>query len=178
MAYTSSQIVQAVPTGINSAFVLISTTTIGTTVASVTVSSAFSSTYDNYKIIISGGAASTAGSFGLKFGSTATGYYAGITQVTYSSAAGASFSDSNAASFSSIGYGNTNGLVASFDVVSPNLAKNTFVSSQHARNNTAAQSVVYTGFLNDTTQYTAFTITPASGTLTGGEIRVYGYLNS
>ena len=178
MAYTSSQIVQAVPTGINSAFVLISTTTIGTTVASVTVSSAFSSTYDNYKIIISGGAASTAGQFGLKFGATATGYYAGITQVTYSSATGASFSDNNAASFAGIGYGNTNGLIATIEVTSPNLAKNTFVASQHARNGTGAQSQVYIGFLNDTTQYTAFTITPASGTLTGGEIRVYGYLNS
>jgi hypothetical protein len=161
-----------------SGLTLISTTTIGTTVSSVTVSSAFSSTYDNYKIIVSGGAGSTAVYFGLQFGSTTTGYYAGITQVTYSSSATASFSDSNASSFGGVGYGNTNGLVASIDVNSPNLAKNTFVSSQHARNATAAQSVVYNGFLNDTTQYTAFTITPGSGTLTGGTIKVYGYANS
>ena len=183
--YTAGEVLTAASLNANFSFaagnaglVLIKTQTIGTTVSSVEVTGAFSSTYDTYKIIISGGAGSTASTFGLKFGSTATGYYAGITQVTYSSSAGASFSDSNAASFSSIGYGNTNGLVASFDVVSPNLAKNTFVSSQHARNNTAAQSVVYTGFLNDTTQYTAFTITPGSGTLTGGTIKVYGYANS
>jgi hypothetical protein len=36
----------------------------------------------------------------------------------------------------------------------------------------------YKGFLNDTTSYTAFTLTANSGTLTGGEIRVYGYQNS
>jgi len=116
-----------------SGLVLVKTQTIGTAVGFETVTGAFSSTYDNYKIIISGGAASTAGQFGLKFGSTATGYYAGITQVTYSSATGASFSDNNAASFAGIGYGNTNGLVASIEVTSPNLAKNTFVASQHDR---------------------------------------------
>ena len=32
--------------------------------------------------------------------------------------------------------------------------------------------------LADTTQYTAFTIAPNTGTLTGGTIRVYGYSNS
>jgi hypothetical protein len=34
------------------------------------------------------------------------------------------------------------------------------------------------GFLNNSTSYTAFTFTPASGTLTGGTIKVYGYQNS
>jgi hypothetical protein len=37
---------------------LISTTTIGTTVSSITVSGAFSATYDNYKIVVSGGTGS------------------------------------------------------------------------------------------------------------------------
>ena len=31
------------------------------------------------------------------------------------------------------------------------------------------------GILKDTTSHTGFTFTPASGTLTGGTIRVYGY---
>jgi hypothetical protein len=31
------------------------------------------------------------------------------------------------------------------------------------------------GILNNSTSYTAFTITPASGTYTGGTIYVYGY---
>jgi hypothetical protein len=32
--------------------------------------------------------------------------------------------------------------------------------------------------LNNSTQYTAFTVSAGSGTLTGGTIRVYGYANS
>jgi hypothetical protein len=43
----------------SSGMTLISTTTIGTAVSSVNVTSAFSTTYDNYKIMISGGVAST-----------------------------------------------------------------------------------------------------------------------
>ena len=72
--YTSAQVVQAVPTGINSALVLISSTTIGTTVSSVTVSSAFSSTYDAYKIVLTGGVGSASDSaIALKLGSTKIG---------------------------------------------------------------------------------------------------------
>jgi hypothetical protein len=40
------------------ALTLIKTQTIGTAVSSVTVTGAFSTTYDNYKIIVSGGVAS------------------------------------------------------------------------------------------------------------------------
>jgi hypothetical protein len=66
------------PVGVAPGLVLISTTTIGTTVASVTVSGAFSATYDNYKIIVSGGVGSTNITLRLKLGSTTTGYYAGV----------------------------------------------------------------------------------------------------
>jgi hypothetical protein len=59
----------------SSGMTLISTTTIGTTVSSVNVTSAFSTTYDNYKIIVSGGVSSSTPTFSLKLGSTATGYY-------------------------------------------------------------------------------------------------------
>ena len=175
--YTSGQVVQAVPTGINSALVLISTTTIGTTVSSVTVSSAFSSTYDNYKIIISGGTASTFESLLLILGSTTTGYYAGITGSVYSSGAVDTGSRNNAASWI-IGNYNTNGIGANFELTAPNLAKNTFIGGFRVGNSTTSQGGIFAGFLNDTTQYTAFTMSAASGTLTGGTIKVYGYANS
>jgi hypothetical protein len=51
MAYTSSQVVQAVPTGINSALVYISSTT--TTATTQQINNCFSATYDAYKVIIS-----------------------------------------------------------------------------------------------------------------------------
>jgi len=50
--YTSGQVVQAVPTGINSAFVYLGGTT-GSASASINVDSVFSATYTNYLVQIS-----------------------------------------------------------------------------------------------------------------------------
>ena len=72
--YTAGEVLTAASLNANFSFVassgglvLVKTQTIGTTVSSVEVTGAFSSTYDNYKIIVSGGAGSTAAQFGLKF---------------------------------------------------------------------------------------------------------------
>ena len=59
-----------------SGLVLISTTTIGTSVSTVTVSNAFSATYDNYKIILSGGVASGSAAITIILGATTSRYYA------------------------------------------------------------------------------------------------------
>lgn len=160
------------------ALVLISATTIGSAVSSVTVSSAFSSTYDNYLITISGGVASTSVDLSLQLGATTTGYYAGYSKVTYSTGAASASSNNNAASFTAVGVGTTGSLFARVNVLGPNLAKNTNMNGGYGVTLTGSSSSVFAGFLNDTTQYTAFTITPSSGTLTGGTIRVYGYANS
>jgi hypothetical protein len=66
------------------------------------------------------------------------------------------------------------------DLLSPNLAKNTVCLSNaiRAATSTNGLAVFYQGYLNNTTQYTAFTLTAVAGTLTGGTIRVYGYQNS
>jgi len=164
--------------GVAPGLVLISTTTIGTTVSSVTVTGAFSSAYDNYKIKVSGGTSSTNNTLRLVLGATTTGYYAGYHRITYSGPTLVTSSDINSVAFTSIGYANLNGLNANIDLQSPNLAKNTFCSSQGAQNATTGQSVVFNGFLNNTTQYTAFTLSISSGTLTGGTIKLYGYANS
>jgi hypothetical protein len=58
--------------------------TIGSAVSSVTVNGAFSSTYDNYRIIISGGVGSTANNIGFTLGATTTGYYEARINCTYS----------------------------------------------------------------------------------------------
>jgi len=158
--------------------VLVSATTIGSGVSSVAVSSAFSSTYDNYLITLSGGVASGNVDLSLQLGATTTGYYAGYNKVTYSTGSASASSNNNAANFSAIGVGTTNSLHAFVNVLSPNLAKNTNINGGFGVNLAGAASSVFAGFLNDSTQYTAFTIAPSSGTLTGGTIRVYGYANS
>jgi hypothetical protein len=164
--------------GSSGALTLITAQTIGTAVSSVTVTGVFNSTYDNYKILISGGTASANANISLQFGSTTTGYYASYSRVTYSTAAANLITDNNAANFARFGASNTNGLAATCDVLSPNLAKNTFIAGTYVDPLTTSSAGPYGGFLNDTTAYTAFTIAASSGTFTGGTIRVYGYQNS
>jgi hypothetical protein len=158
--------------------VLIKTQTIGSAVSSVTVSNAFSSTYDNYKITVSGGVASTDEVIGLKLGATTTGYYAGFSGAVYSSGVASVGSNNNTASFTQIGYGSTDSLFVDCTLTNPFATKKTFVSGGFAFPQTTNVSRSYHGFVNNTTSYTEFTLTPGSGTFTGGTICVYGYANS
>jgi hypothetical protein len=157
---------------------LIKTQTIGTAVSSVNVTSAFSTTYDNYKITVSGGVGSAVGNLGLKLGATVTGYYAGLTAVSYSAASADLASNNNATSWTFAGRTTTDSIYANLELNAPFLSKNTFVSAPAQNAATGGSAGAMAGFLNNTTSYTDFTLTPASGTLTGGTIRVYGYKNS
>ena len=158
-----------------SGLVLISSTTIGTTVSSVTVSNAFSATYDNYRIVVSGGSSSAVCTLRLTLGATATGYHAGIWDVSYAGLTGATGQNNTA--FWLFGTA-SNTLVATGDILQPFLSDQTSFSSMTSTPSTGEFMRIAAGFLNDTTSYTAFTITPSTGTLTGGTIRVYGYANS
>jgi hypothetical protein len=158
--------------------VLVKAETIGSGVSSVAVTSAFSSTYDNYLIQIAGGVASTAVNLGLQLGATTTGYYAAYPRLVYSTAATANVADNNATIFSRVGSGNTNTLNLNCTVVNPNLAKHTFFYGHYVDADTTSVAGAGAGYVNNSTQYTDFTIVPNTGTLTGGTIRVYGYANS
>jgi hypothetical protein len=168
------------PVGASAGMTLVSATTIGSAVGSVTVSSAFSATYDAYKIIVTGGALSTNERLTLTLGSTSTGYYASYFRTT-------SFSDAsydgqilnNGSGWVESGYGTSSGLGMNIELQSPFLAKTTILGGVYQRGNTTVVgNGTISGMLNDTTSYTAFTITPVAGTMTGGTVRVYGYLNS
>jgi hypothetical protein len=158
------------------AMTLISATTIGSAVSTVTVTSAFSSTYDNYYITIAGGVSSALCVLSLKLGAVVTGYYGGLIQVNYASSAVTGIGDNNAAQFSYVGWASANSMCAQIFVNSPNLAKQTNVwAGPYIAGSTTG---TYQGLTNLTTQHTDFTITPSTGTLTGGTIRVYGFANS
>jgi hypothetical protein len=181
--YTAGQVLTAASLNNNFAsggLQLIKTQVIGSAVSSVEVTGAFSSTYDSYKIIISGGVGSTNQLIGMKLGATATGYYASVFRTaSYASATYDGQIASNATSWAEIGYGSTNSLFLNAELQNPNLAKPTFISAAFTRSDTTAIGAgTFTGFLAGTTQYTAFTLTPSTGTMTGGTIRVYGYVNS
>jgi hypothetical protein len=164
--------------GVSPGIVLVKSQTIGTTVSSVEVTGAFSSTYDNYKIVINGGVGSTDIDLSFQLGATTTGYYSTTLYGSFNGVQFANEDSSNAASLLYVGSADTGMITANFDVISPNLAKKTVLNGAWTRTTTTGSSGTTNGFLNNTTQYTAFTIIPSTGTLTGGTIRVYGYANS
>jgi len=152
---------------------LVKTQTIGNAVSSVGVTAAFSADYDNYKIIISGGASSAQAFLTLQLGASTTGYYYANSAVTY---AGAAFvgGASNTTSFQAGSAFVANGLQTNIELQNPFLAKYTFAQSSGMNTTFATTSVGYHGVA---TSYTAFTIGVTSGTITGGTIKIYGYRN-
>lgn len=154
---------------------LIKTQTIGTAVASVPVTSVFSSSYDNYLITVNGGVGSVAQNIGLQLGSTVTGYYGGQMTVT-TAGAFAGTGMNNAANFTLAGISTTTNNYLNATLFDPFNTKTTRLHSVRGDDRTAGSYGTTTGFLNDTTSYTGFTLIVA-GTMTGGTIRVYGYRN-
>jgi hypothetical protein len=160
----------------------ISATTIGSAVSSVTVTGLFSGTYDAYKIVISGGTGSAntsirtqlrnggtteTGSF-YKFASTGSQYADGVYAKDWS----AGFTTN----FTYTGYVNNTDayLTYNVDLINPFLGKPTLISGQYAH---LLSNRSMAGYLDTTTSYDGLVISPETGTLTGGTIRVYGYQN-
>lgn len=153
---------------------LVKTQTIGTAVSSVTVTGAFSANYDSYKITISGGASSAANpSLRMTLGATASGYAMQLIYGTFGNTPLAAGSSAQS-SWLYAGSGTTTTLSLSVDLHNPFLTEFTWISGNTFD---TGQGGAIGGYLNDTTSYTAFTITPSTGTITGGTIRVYGYKN-
>jgi hypothetical protein len=162
-----------------SGLTLVKTQTIGSGVSSVTVSDAFSTTYDNYKIIVSGGVGSASATLGLQLGSTTSAYYWwGISGNSGSTTVSGDVG-SNVASFNSVGAAGVNSLSAEIELSCPFLSKRTTSFSQGIRTTTAGTVKAQWGFQDSDTSFTAFTIAIDGGnTMTGGTIKVYGYQNS
>lgn len=153
---------------------LISSTTIGSAVSTITVSNAFSATYDNYKIIVSGGTSSASSYFLLQFGNTTTNYNSVAYYVL--SPAGNEVWSYNGSAMAFMGSASANGLNANIEIISPYLAKNTIAIADHWFYDQGGGGFSR-GLLSDTTSYTDFKLTASSGTITGGTIKVYGYKN-
>jgi hypothetical protein len=151
---------------------LVKKQTIGSGVSSVVVTGAFNSTYDNYKVMISGGVGSTTAFMRLQLGSATTDYISGLNGIIY--ATGAAFVQTSIVStnFPYAGWGTTDYLGLNIDLINPNLSKRTLVSSPFLGSSVAGHTVAYHAA---NTSFSAFTLSPDSGTLTGGTIYVYGY---
>jgi len=159
----------------NSGLVYVTSATIGAGSTSVTVSNCFSSTYDAYQIVVTGGNM-TAGDYGLnmRLGSTTTGYYYTGTYLTYGNV-GSWIGGANGSEWGAVGIATTNTLYANIIVHNPNLTKNTYFHSDYIYGHPAGGRANMAGYLADNTAYTSFTLFINASSMAGGTVTVYGF---
>ena len=159
--------------------VLVKSQAIGSGVSSVTVNDAFSSAFDNYRILVQVDSASNHSRFDISLGSTTTGYYGGHYGYRFNSAAYTSFiQDGSGSSVGACGAGY--GGSSNIDISRPYQSDQTSWSGNfsYIRIDSGNGAFGYFGgMVDNTTSYTSFTLTPSGATWTGGTIRVYGYRN-
>jgi hypothetical protein len=148
---------------------------IGSGVSSVTVTDAFSATFENYLITLAGGSSTVAGRLGLQLGSETSAYYGSFIYALFSGGSPAQVNDNNAAQFTHIASTGGSFLSAQINIHMPFTATQTTVSSQGVTY--GAVNGTYNGVLATSTSYSSFVFVCGSGTMTGGTIRVYGYNN-
>ena len=155
---------------------LIKTQAVGTAVSSVSVTGAFSATYDEYKIIYSGGL-SSAGSVNLylTIGAISANYYTSQVYQTAISATQTTGNLTNQAVWSTGLLGNQYSKIEC-DISNPFATKNKTINFRFSNYDNTNSTMGSGGGVNtNTTSCTSFVLAPASGTITGGTIYVYGY---
>ncbi len=164
-----------------SGLILVSSTTIGSAVSSVSVDSVFSATYNHYKILCQFNAFSAGDVFHYRFrtsgtDNTTSNYkYDGNDWYTSWNP----WSDANYGTSAGVlhRYTRTNGVHVSIDLFNPfatNYTSMVSMSNQVGQN--ASVNSAGGGFIA-TTSFDGIKFYPAAGTMTGGTIKVYGYNN-
>jgi hypothetical protein len=175
---TGAVVASVSPTGniTGSGMTLVKKQTIGSGVSSVVVTGAFNTNFDNYKIVYTGGVGSATQTINMILGATVTGYWENRLYTTFSSATPTATINTNAAAWNYAGLTAANGAQLNMDLMQPFLAARThYFGNYIAMIGASGERANTGGYLDNTTSYTGFTLTPASGTLTGGTIYVYGY---
>jgi len=143
--------------------------------ASTVFNSMFSATYDAYLVVVSNVVTVAATpSVALTIGAANTGYY--FVGMTASYAAGTQSNNpgNNTTAFNYMlsGISSENGAGGVINIINPFLAAQTLVATTTLQ---SAYGGPYSGYLGNTTSYTAFTLTAVSTTFTSGTVNVYGY---
>jgi hypothetical protein len=174
--FTTGEVLTAADTNTylnNGGLVYISTTNIGSAVTTVTVTNCFSATYDNYRIIWYGTleSASSPNTFLQLNNSTATTYNTAGAYLLFGTATLQAYAPATADKWLTGTLG-TNGGYQVIEVSNPFASKASFM-------NALCQETTFFltlgGRDTSTNSSTGFTISLASGNLTGGSIVVYGY---
>jgi len=172
--FTSASSAIFFPTVANQGLTLVKSQTIGSAVSTVTVTGAFSADYDNYRVIIFGTANSSEDRYQIQLGSATTAYYSVMAFFGSNSVDG--FSRQNNGSRLEIGL--TDNDVNNFYALDFSMP---FSSTSNTLFSGVWAARGYNGFCGgaifSATSFTAFTLAPTTGTMTGGTIKVYGYKN-
>jgi len=151
---------------------LVKTQTVGNGVANVTVNGAFSSSYDNYLISVSGITSTGTNSVYMSLGGRTGNTYAnGGRYFSWGGADATATSAGEAGFWLGVGGTNYSAILQLFRPFNTGPCNMSFMSSSATYGNNG------NGYNNTSVSSTAFTIYPSGGTLTGGTIRVYGYRN-
>ena len=161
----------------NSGLVYVTSQTIGTAVASVTVSNCFSATYDDYFVTIDGVSGSAGAAMGFRCvtsgGVDNASNWKGNTFYISTGAIGGLTNANDAASGSAFCGGvDANAASLNFIVQSPYATRRTQLNYGNA-DDTYWRIGNY--YLGNATSYVSMKLIPNAGTLTGGTITVYGY---
>lgn len=155
---------------------LIKTHTLPTSTNTTTISDVFSSTYEAYKIIATDGRGTAIGNVEIRLGATNTGYTHNRVYNTPTVVAPAGNAFNNTTGWFYAGQGSTNMLNLNVDIFNPWLSRWTFYSGSYLLEDGANSQIGTTsGYLANTTSYTAFTLNYGGGNFNGGTVRVYGY---
>jgi len=161
---------------------LVKSQTIGTGVSTVVVSSAFSSTYDSYRIVISNVAMSATGTGTVVYckmhdgtNPANTNYNFGFARVDIAATTLAGVTAALGVNGVLIGRGTGDKFGTSFDIVNPNIATHTLFPSLSGQNVSTGYMYMGAGMHQTSTAYSGFQIATDTGTFTGGTIAVYGY---
>jgi hypothetical protein len=152
---------------------LIKKQTVGSGVSSVTVTGAFSATYQNYKILYTDGVASATNDLNITLGGITTGYFSSLQYASFTGTTPLAANVQNAAVWNYNGVGQTSGIHCDTDIYNPFASIGKQIKSIY--NTRSGNTGVMYGYNASTTSATAFTIATTNGTITGGTIYVYGY---
>jgi len=173
--YSSGDVLTAADLNASSGLVFIKSVTVGSAVSSVTVTNAFNSTFENYRIVYTGIDCSAGDTFlRLQLGASSTTYYGCFVAANYTTGGQTVYTRNNA-THAYIGVtSQNNDTMSMFDVNQPFSAGRTHMQGVGFGYTT---SYFFAMEHATSTSYSDFTLSPNSGTLTSGTIRVYGYNN-
>jgi hypothetical protein len=178
--FTTGEVLTAADTNTylaNSGLVYVTSQTIGSAVASVTVSNCFSTTYDDYLITVDG----VSGTAGASLNTTlitsggadnAANWKGNTFYITSGAVGGLSNSNLSASVQGECGNINNNASNTLWNILGPFATRRTSINFQGID---ATYIRIGNFILDNATSYVSMRLFGNTGTLTGGTITVYGY---